>query len=169
MEYYLSIVLRWLHILSAAATVGGTLLISVALLPAAEELADDARRKLLEAFRARWAKIVHAAVGLLLLTGLLNFFMFSLKLFKRGTPESKLYNGLFGVKALLALAVFGLAEVLVGRSPLAEKLRANGKLWSKVNLALLVAIVCLSGVMRSMHTAPNKAAPAAVPANAAAP
>lgn len=158
---YLAIVLRWLHILSAAATVGGTLLVRIALLPAAAELSEDARRKVLEGVRARWAMVVHLAILLLLVTGFANFFLYGMKLFPRGTSESILYNALFGIKVLLAFAVFGLAEVLLGRSGAAEKLRAKAKLWTSVNLGLLVAIVCISGVMSRMHTRPNEA-PSAV-------
>lgn len=154
---YPAIILRWLHILSAAATVGGTLLVRTALLPAAAELSEDARRKLLEGVRARWGMIVHLAILLLLVTGFTNYFLYGMRLFPRGTSESMLYNMLFGVKFLLAFAVFGLAEVLVGRSSAAEKLRAKAKLWTSVNLGLLVAIVCISGVMSRMHTAPNAA------------
>ncbi|MDZ4779216.1 MAG: hypothetical protein SGJ19_03080 [Planctomycetia bacterium] len=152
---YLAIGLRWIHILSAATTIGGVMLIRFALLPAADALLDDARRKLHDGVRARWKLVVHAAIGLLLLSGFLNFFMYSLGMFPSGSPESKLYNALFGVKALLAFGVFGLAEVLVGSSPLAEKLRAKAKTWQTVNLVLLVLIVCLSGVMSRMHTTPN--------------
>ncbi len=164
---YLAIGLRWIHILSAATTIGGVMLIRFALLPAADTLPDDARRKLHDGVRARWKMVVHASIGLLLLSGFINFFR-SLGMFPSGSAESKLYNALFGVKALLAFGVFGLAEVLVGSSPLAEKLRAKAKTWQTVNLVLLVLIVCLSGVMSRMHTAPN-AAKAAVSTETVAP
>lgn len=152
---YLAIGLRWIHVLAAATTVGGVMLIRLALLPAAQELSDDVRRKLHDAVRARWSMVIHLAIGLLLLSGFANFFMYALGMFPSGSPESKLYNMLFGVKFLLAIGVFGLAEVLLGSSALAEKLRRNAKLWQSVNLALLIAIVCISGVMSRMHTAPN--------------
>lgn len=160
---YLAIALRWLHILSAAATVGGAMLVRTALLPAAQNLSEDVRRQILDGVRTRWAKVVHLAILLLLVSGLLNFFFYSMKMFPRGTSESVLYNMLFGIKFLLALAVFGLAEVLLGRSSTADKLRAKGTLWHSVCLGLLVAIVCISGVMSRMHTQPN-VAPSAVAA-----
>lgn len=159
---YLAIALRWLHLLSAAATIGGVMLIRFALLPAADELPEATRRQLHDGVRARWKLVVHAAIGLLLLTGFINFFRSSLGLFPSGSVESKLYNSLFGVKVILAVCVFGLAEVLLGSSPLAEKLRAKAKTWQTVNLVLLVLIVCLSGVMSRMHTAPNASPSAAV-------
>lgn len=158
---YVAILLRWMHILSAAATVGGTLLIRAALLPAAMELTDDARRRILDGVRRRWAMVVHLSILLLLVSGLANFFLYGMKLFPKGTPESMLYNMLFGIKFLLAFAVFGLAEVLLGSSAAAEKLRANAKRWNAVNLGLLVTIVCISGVMSRMHTRPNESAPPA--------
>lgn len=161
-DYYLAIGLRWIHILAAATTVGGVMLIRLALLPAAQELSDDARRKLHDGIRARWSKVTHLAIGLLLLSGFANYFMYSLGMFPSGSPASKLYNMLFGIKFLLAIGVFGLAEVLLGSSATAEKLRANAKLWQSVNLALLVTIVCLSGVMSRMHTAPNAPPPASI-------
>jgi uncharacterized membrane protein len=161
---YLAIILRWLHILSAAATVGGTLLIRTALLPSAMDLPEEARRKILDGVRARWSKIVHLAILLLLVTGFANFFLYGMRLFPSGTVESKLYNALFGVKFLLAIGVFGLAEVLLGRSSTAEKMRLKAKLWNSVALVLLVLIVCISGVMSRMHTRPNEAVQAPVAA-----
>lgn len=159
---YMAILLRWLHVLSAAATVGGTLLTCVALLPAAMELPEDARRKILDGVRRRWSMVVHLAILLLLATGFANFFLYGMRLFPRGSSESVAYNMLFGVKFLLALAVFGLAEVLLGRSSAAEKLRQKAKFWTTVNLCLLVAIVCISGVMGRMHTQPNETPPAEI-------
>jgi uncharacterized membrane protein len=170
MDYYLAVVLRLFHILAAAATIGGTLLVRTALLPAAASLSEDARRTILDGIRKRWAPIVHGAIGLLLLTGLLNFFFYSRGMFELGTPESKLYNMLFGVKAILALCVFGLAEVLVGKSSTAEKMRANAKRWTAVNLVLFLLIVAISAAMSRMHTAPNALKPAVASSeNSAAP
>ena len=66
-----------------------------------------------------------------------------------------MYQMLFGIKVLLALAIFFLASVLVGRSALGARFRERAKLWVTVNLLLGVLVVCIAGRMRAMHTGPN--------------
>jgi uncharacterized membrane protein len=140
----LLLVSRWLHLLAAMTAVGGTFFMRWALLPTSEELPEDARKKLHAGVRARWAIPVHASIGFLLLSGLYTFVARSVPL-HRGDG---LYHGLFGAKFLLALAIFFIATMLVGRSAAAEKFRENRRLWLNINVVLAVLIVCISGVMR---------------------
>jgi hypothetical protein len=55
---------------------------------------------------------------------------------------------LFGIKFLLALAIFFLASVLTGHSARTQKFRDNRRLWLTVNLVLAVLVVCISGILR---------------------
>jgi len=154
----LSVVLRWMHILAAITAVGGTIFSRVALLPAAGSLADEPRRVLLEGIRSRWSKYVAGAILFLLVSGLWNFMQM-----ERSYKLGALYHALFGIKFLLAFAIFFLASVLNGRGALAQKLRANARCWLTVNMTLAILVVCISGVLRGLpHPQKIAAAPAAV-------
>ena len=161
---YLAVLFRWLHILPAIIAVGGTIFMRLAVVPAAEELPEAARSAFQEAVRSRWARWVHGAILFLLVSGLYNFFTLTAK-YK--LPPA--YHMMFGVKFLLALAIFALASMLTGRTALAQRLRLNARTWLNLNIALAVLLVCISGLMRNvsmnapLKTAPSATAPAAMP------
>lgn len=155
------LVLRWLHVLSAIAMMGGAIFMRMALVPAAATLADDAHEQLRTALRARWAPVVMAAAGLLLLSGLANFGLTVAKFqFDKEVLPGRLYHMLFGVKFLLALPVLHIATLLVGRSETAQKARKNAKFWLTLNLVLATLVVCLGGVMRFAPRSPKQPASA---------
>jgi hypothetical protein len=58
------------------------------------------------------------------------------------------YHPLIGVKFLLALAIFFIASLLVGRSANAEKFREKAVFWMNVNLALALAVVLIGGFLK---------------------
>jgi uncharacterized membrane protein len=143
---WLAIVLRWMHILAAITAVGGTVFMRMALLPSVSVLPDDARKALHEQVRSRWVKFVMGAILFLLVSGLYNF----MRRLNAGLPADfkGLYHGLFGVKFLLALAIFFLASALTGRAAALARFRQNAKFWLSVNLTMAVIVVCISGVLR---------------------
>jgi len=153
---WVALLLRWLHILAASAAIGGTLFMRLALAPAAESLADEPRKTLHEQVRARWSKVVMWAIVLLLVTGVWNFILINQQynLNKAGP-----YHMLFGIKFLVALAVFFISSALVGRSKVFEKLRNQRKLWLTVNLVLVIVIVCISGTLRALKDNAKKPLP----------
>lgn len=155
-SYLLELALRWAHILAAITAVGGSVFARYALVPVLATLPEDQRRELHESIRARWAPFVHASIAVLLLTGFYNFLVVI-------GPKNvgRDYHMIFGIKFLLAIALFGLASVLMGRSARAQKMRANAKTWLLVNVSLAVMIVCLSGILRSLPHKPRETAPAA--------
>jgi hypothetical protein len=66
-------------------------------------------------------------------------------------PEHKgdgLYHALVGTKILLALGVFFIASVLVGRSAAFESWRADRAKWLKVMVLLAAIIVAMSGFVK---------------------
>lgn len=151
---------RWLHILSAVTAGGGVLFMKFALHPASETLPEDARGALREAVRSRWSKVVHAAVAVLLVTGFYNFFL-NLRTYEL----PKVYHPIFGVKFLLAMGVFFLGIVLVGRSDLAQRMRAEAGKWLTLSAALLALLILASSTLRQLPHVPKTAAaptPAAV-------
>jgi uncharacterized membrane protein len=142
-----NLVSRWLHILAAVTAVGGTVFIRLVLWPTLQQLPEDARRELHANLRRRWAPLVHGSIGLLLVTGLFNIVVIE----KNFHPPTH-YHAWFGVKFLLALAVMGIGSILVGRSPAAEKMRANAPFWITLNLLLAIGVILISGYLRSFHT-----------------
>jgi uncharacterized membrane protein len=148
---------RWMHILAAITAVGGTIFARFVVVPTLDELEPPQRAALHAAMRARWAKIVTAAIGFLLLSGLYNIAVISARY-----QLPWWYNPLFGIKFLLATIIFGIASLLVGKTPAADTLRRHAKFWMNLNIALAVAVVLVSGVLRTADKVPNPAA-AAVP------
>ncbi len=145
---------RWLHILAAATALGGAIFGRFALLPALEELPDAERATFNEKVRGRWSKIVAGAILFLLVSGLFNFVS---TIQKYQVPSA--YHMLFGIKFILAFAMFFLASALAGRSSLAQRLRQRARFWMAMNITLGVVIVILSGALRELKTnAPLKSA-----------
>jgi uncharacterized membrane protein len=146
----LNLVFRWLHILAAITAVGGTIFARFVVFPALEPLPAEQRSSIHAAMRARWSKIVAAAIGFLLISGLYNFgvLVATYKL-------PRWYHPVFGIKFLLALAIFMLASLLSGRTAAAEKLRQNARFWLNLNILLAVIVVCLSGVLRTAQKVPK--------------
>lgn len=161
-SYFLGLVFRWLHMLAAIAAVGGSLFARFVVLPVLAPLPEAERSALHAALRARFAKIVAASIAFLLVSGLYNFLVLVAHY-----ELPRWYHPLFGVKFLLAFAIFAIASLLVGSSPAAEALRKNARTWMNVNLALAVLVVCISGVLRTAERVP-KQRPAAGPAAATA-
>lgn len=150
---WVAVVVRVLHLLAAMTAVGGTVFMARALLPAAATLPDDAHQKLRQEIRARWVIPMHVSITILMLTGLYNLITTT------GAYElPKWYHMTFGVKVLLALVIFYIAISLLGRSPAAERMRQDMGKWLRVNLALAVAVVCLSAMLGKAPKSPKAAA-----------
>lgn len=163
MNLVLQLIFRWIHIGSAITVVGGTVFMLFVLLPAAKEILDEEHLKLRAAVLKRWKWFVHFGIALFLVSGLYNYIKVMAPLHK----GDGLYHALMGVKMLLAMGVFGLAEVLVGRSKLAEKLRQNASKFLTINLVLAAIIVMLSGFLRTLPAKPAAVAPAAIAVDSA--
>src|SRR5262245_670970 len=127
-ELVLNTFSRWLHVGTAIVLLGGSVFLRFVVLPAAERLTSEASESLRDRVRASWKLFVHAGVALLLVSGLYNYLAVL-------APKHKgdgLYHALMGSKILVALAVFFLVEVLVGRAAAFEGLRQKCKTWLSV-------------------------------------
>ena len=136
---------RWIHILFAVILAGGTLFLRFVYTPS-----QASGEELAEAIRTRWAKIVMAASGLLLLSGAYN----TIYVFMEFKLEP-VYHGALGLKILLSLAIFMLSAMLAGRTELAKKLRQKQDFWLNVNCFLIVALICTAGVLRAIPHPPK--------------
>lgn len=146
---------RWLHIMAAMSAVGGMVFLRFALIPAARATLDEAAHaQLRDAIRARWSKVVMAAIAVLLLTGGFNFVYLALPPKINPLP----YHPIFGLKLLLALGVFFIASALVGRSPGFAQMRAENKRWLGIALTMAAVIIALSGALSQIRAADPGAA-----------
>jgi len=157
----LTLLLRWAHVLAAIVALGGILFARFAVVPAAEELGRDTADRLDAGIRRRWLPWVIGAITLLLASGLTNYVLLIRRV--KDAPElwggdwlrQTGYHALFGVKFLLALAVFYLVSALVGRGAGTQWIRDARRQWLSVAIGLGVAAVLISGWMRQLHTGAN--------------
>lgn len=147
---------RWLHIVAAVTAGGGALFMLLALHPATQTLPDGVRNDFRDAVRARWKKVVMAAIGILLLTGGYNFVVIVMN-YQLPRPW---YHMIFGIKFLLAMAIFALASLLVGRTDLAKQMRSNAGKWLTLLAGLLLTLILLSSALKLMPHDPKSAAAA---------
>jgi len=144
------LVMRWAHILAAVTAVGGVLFIRLVLMPSASAVLDeDSHQKLRAAIMKRWQHIVHTCILLFLISGLYNYLAVTRFLH----TDQPIYHMLFGVKFLLAIAIFALALGLTSTRRWARPFRENAKRWTSVLAILAVAVVALSGVLRNLPAA----------------
>ena len=143
----LTLLMRWTHVLSAIAMMGGTLFIWMVLRGAvAESLDGQAREALVAAVRKRWKRAVMILTTLLLVSGFYNYLMVT----RFAHPDEPRYHMMFGIKFLLSMAVFTLAMFMIGSTGLAKRLHKNESVSLAVLLALAAAVVAVGGYMKIM-------------------
>lgn len=138
---------RWVHVGTAIVFLGGAVFLRFVLLPVVQRSATEPE-PLQAAVLARWRWFVHFSVLLFLASGLFNYV--------RAIPRHKgdgLYHGLVGGKILIALAVFFLAEALVGRSATFARWRAEPRKWWGLVILLAAIIVAISGYLKVERSA----------------
>lgn len=99
----LSVLFRFLHIISAVTLLGGALAWRFGFLPGLAALAPDTRTRAENAAAASWRPLVLASIAGLLVSGTWNF------LHKTGLTPA--YHAVFGTKILLALHVFAVCLI----------------------------------------------------------
>lgn len=154
------VALRWAHILAAIVAVGGLFFARFGLLPGLKGIDADTQAKIHESIRKSWLPWVIIAITLLLATGLVNFLLFNNRVKEEEWAggqwmKRENYHLLFGVKFLLSMVVFYFASALVGRGRGTQWLRDNRARWLSFTLLLAIAVVLLSGWMRTRHTGEN--------------
>ncbi len=94
----LGVILRWLHIISAVALLGGMIYSRFVVTPALSTLVPELQQKLSDSMARRYQGLLYTAIAALLVSGTYNLL--------RKTGLTPLYHALFGIKILLALHVF---------------------------------------------------------------
>lgn len=138
------LIMRWLHIVGAAAMLGGGIFVRLVLQPSAAALPEAAHDQLRAEVRGRWAKIFGILTAILLLSGFYNYLVAN----KGAHTGQGQYHMLMGIKILLAFAVFALGALLAGKTGLAQKLQANARLWTAVTVLLGLIVVALGSYLK---------------------
>ena len=137
----LALLSRWAHILAAMTLVGGTLFSRFALLPG--EVESSASAEVRDAIRKKWMKWVAGAALFLLVSGFYNFILKA-----KAYDLPPIYNGVLGVKILLAFFALWLAATLTGRSERAQKFRLQEKKWLTILTVVVVLITLMAGFIK---------------------
>jgi hypothetical protein len=140
----LDLLLRWGHILPAIILGGGLVMLGFAWVPAIQRRGEDLEQAI-RVWSPAWPRIVAGCTLLLLVTGLVNF----LRKIREPSIDSS-YHMIFGIKFLLGLVLFFLAAVLTGRTGLAQRMRAKGRLWFPLAAILALVLALIGGWMRAM-------------------
>jgi uncharacterized membrane protein len=104
----LAVLLRWVHIASAALLVGGFAYARAVAVPALQALSGDDRDQAWRRLALRFQPLVCGAIGGLLISGVYNFLIHP--------GHTRFYQIVFGVKMLLAAHVFA-ASLLAVKEP----------------------------------------------------
>src|SRR5258705_4754295 len=112
----LLLILRYMHILGAIMLMGGTIFMRFALRPVVVQMQPEAKANLHEEVRRRWAKFVMLATLLLLVSGITNLALAARYEYEPVFGMPKGYHIVVGIKFLLALPIFFIALILMGRT-----------------------------------------------------
>ena len=138
----LDTLLRFLHVGSAIALLGGTLFFLAVMIPSVRVLDDGLRTGILQAARKRFYRITHPALTLLILTGFYNY----VKSLPAYDQAPKYIHAILGAKILLALTV---AAIVFAQS--FGILKGCPIKYAKANLAMGILIILLAAAVRSIR------------------
>jgi putative copper export protein len=137
------VLMRWLHIGSAALIVGGLVLIVLSAGPMRTITRDAAIDGVIKRIESRFRLVVALAVAGLLISGVYQWVVF-------GQAYQDLGMGVLavlGVKVLLAVAFFAMLWGFQVGSMVGE----SAKPWRVTNLTLAVLVLMLAGVVRYLR------------------
>jgi hypothetical protein len=126
---YLSFIILALHLICAAALIGGALAWRFGAMPGIQLLEAGTRAKVDNAISAAWRPVAISAIAGLLITGVYNLM--------HRPVQTKTFHILFGIKMLLALHVFAVS-VLATR---ADNARRSRQLTGIVISGVLILII----------------------------
>ena len=141
---WLSLLMRWLHLVSVAVLIGSAAFVVVVLRPALADRTRESRRDFFLSLKIRLKILVHGSIAGILVSGLYNTHL--------GWRSALAPNlEVFLAKVGLALAVLALVIVaFAGRSPGSDPLSPRSR-WLTGGLILGLAVVVLSVYLGSLH------------------
>ncbi len=137
------VLMRWLHVGSAALVVGGLALIVLSAGPVRCLIDNNEAAAVIRRIELRYRWVLAAAVLGLIISGVFQWVIFGQAY--QGLGAKAL--GLLSVKILFATALFALLWAFQVESMVHPKART----WRLVNLSLAVLVVMLAGVLRYMR------------------
>lgn len=149
-EFLISLVARWLHILSASLAIGVPIYVRFVLMPALAQLDDAQRAAFRETLHSRWRIFVHVMIVIFLATGFWTY-LGAQRWRDLEAPLRPRYHMLFGIKFLIALGMFFISSALAGRSAALAGMRSNAKMWLGVLIVLGLCVIGIANVMRFME------------------
>jgi hypothetical protein len=141
--YWIDVVSRITHVLTAILLLGGSLYSLLVMRPLLISEDSEVRQRLSAKLTGQWKRFIHGGILLFLLSGFYNYF--------RAMPAHKgdgAYHALIGIKMLLAFGLFFLAAALVGRSPKLQTIRHENGWALKLICVLGIIIVIISGYLK---------------------
>jgi uncharacterized membrane protein len=131
---------RWLHVISACLVIGGVLFIRFVLPGGLKLLPDTQHQQVLLTVRRRFKRVVHAAIFLLLVTGIYNTSL----AWDKYELDKAVLHALWGTHVLLAACAFTISlYVLAGPRPP----RSHRKLMA-LNFAILLLVVGAASTLK---------------------
>lgn len=141
----LVIFVRWLHIATACALIGGTFFIRVLVPRGLSVLPDEQRTQVFLRLRRGYKMLVHTAILLLVISGICN----SVWNWPAYHQIPELAQPFWGTHVLLALFVFAIAlYVLAGPQP-----PSNYAKWIAINLILMALLLAAAGGLKYVRDA----------------
>jgi uncharacterized membrane protein len=137
------ILMRWVHIGSAALVVGGLALIVLSAGPTRALIENDGAAAVIHRIESRFRWVLAVAVFGLTVSGVFQWVVFG-QIYQQ---VGALALGLLSVKVLLATALFAMLWAFAVDSMVGPKARA----WRLTNLTLAVGVVMLAGVLRYLR------------------
>jgi uncharacterized membrane protein len=158
---WLTVIMRWVHIISACLAIGAPFFMRYIIMPVAKKnLGDEAAEDLRQKIMGRWKFFVHLLIAAFLVTGGYTFWINMPTKADNWPATARIaYHAIFGIKVILALVIFFIASALVGRSAAFEKIRKRHKLWATFMILLAFAVVLCGNVLRQLHIMNKNAAP----------
>lgn len=148
-QFWINVLLRWLHVAAAVVGVGATITMRFVVLPALAALPNGG--EVLDRIRKPLKGLIHGAIGTLLLTGFYNYLIVAAPKVRaaREAGETTLssYHPVMGLKIILSLVLFTIAMLLLKPVP---SFHENRKTWLSVNVMLGLLIMLLAAYLRRL-------------------
>ncbi len=133
----IQVLMRYLHIVSAIAAMGGMVFLAACLLPVVRLLDDGFSESWMKVIRKRFHRLLWVSIGGLAITGVYNWVMLA-EVYKAMGSRG---NMLIGIKVLLAVIMF--VMVWVGSVGLLKP-----KVCQMINLHLAAAVILIAAALR---------------------
>ncbi len=141
---WLSLLMRWLHILSVAIVIGSTAFLRLVLQPGLANVSEESRRIFLQGIKTRLTILLHSAVAGVLVSGLYNTHL-------AWQTSLSPYPMIYAVKVLLALIVLAVAILAFARRSRESDPPSLRTRWLTLGLSLGLVVMALSAYLRTLH------------------